>query len=95
MHILPQHLLIEGHRRPVQVHAAVFIDLEFVLRRPPSAEFVVGRHRATEVVMAVWRQRLKIDGEILMIVDGTCEDETSGDGFGRWKGPCATVGGNW
>lgn len=44
--------------------------------------------------MAVWRRRAKLDGEILIKVDGTREGEASGGGFGCWKGPWATVGGD-
>ena len=39
------------------------------------------------------RWRVKLDGEILMMLDGTREDEASGGGFGRWKGPCVKVWG--
>ena len=65
----------------------MLIDLESVLRRPAGGEFVIGRHRSTEVVMAVWRRRAKLDGNILMMVDGDREGEASGGGFGSWKGP--------
>ena len=65
-----------------------------MLGSPPSGEFVVGRHRATEVVMAVWRRRAKLDIEILMTVDGTRECEVSGGGFGRWRVPWAMLGGD-
>lgn len=42
--------------------------------------------------MAVWRWRAKLDGEILMMVDGTREGEASGGGFRRWKEPWMTIG---
>ena len=71
----------------------MLIDLESMLQHPPSSEFVIGQHRATDVVMAVWRQRAKLYGEILMMVDATYEGQVSGGGVGRWKGPLATLGG--
>ena len=87
-------LLVEGHRQPVQVHAAMPIDPESMLQCPPSGDFFVGGHRAMEVVTAVSRRRMKLDDEILMMVDGSCEDEVSGGGFGRWKRPWAEVAGD-
>ena len=64
--------------------------------RSSRSEFVIGWHRATEVVMvvAVWRRWAKLDGEILIMVDGTREGKASGGGFGRWKGLSAAVGGD-
>ena len=42
--------------------------------------------------MPVLRRRAKLDEEILTVIDGAREGETSGGGFGRWKGPWAMVG---
>jgi len=35
-----------------------------------------------------------MDGEILMILDGTREGEENGGGFGRQEGPQAKLGGD-
>ena len=80
-------LLIEGDCQPVQVHTVVLIDLKSVLQHPPSGEFFIGPHWATKAVVVVLRRRRKLDGEILMTVDKTCEGEVSGGGFGHWNGP--------
>ena len=67
------------------------LEPESVLGSPPGGEFFVGRHQSTEVVVAVWRRWAKLDGVILIVVDGAREGEASGGGLGRWEGPWATV----
>ena len=86
-------LLTERQCWPVQVRVAVRIDIESVLGSPPSGECIVGQHRSTEVVMAVWSRQAKLDKDILTMVDGAHKGQASRVGLGCWKGPWATVGG--